>query len=54
MEKRGVEPQEAGGGDDEEADSTRAMERAEAEAGAPGGWPGALEPDELDDLPWCK
>ncbi|XP_068849827.1 DNA polymerase iota isoform X4 [Capricornis sumatraensis] len=50
MEKRGVEPQEAGGGDDEEADSTRAMERAEA--GAPGGWPGALEPDELDDLPW--
>ncbi|KAB0378193.1 hypothetical protein FD755_009771 [Muntiacus reevesi] len=26
------------------------MERAEA--GAPGGWPGALEPDELDDLPW--
>ncbi|XP_017895189.1 PREDICTED: DNA polymerase iota isoform X2 [Capra hircus] len=52
MEKRGVEPQEAGGGDDEEADSTRAMERAEAEAGAPGGWPGALEPDELDDLPW--
>ncbi|XP_068849826.1 DNA polymerase iota isoform X3 [Capricornis sumatraensis] len=34
MEKRGVEPQEAGGGDDEEADSTRAMERAEA--GAPG------------------
>ncbi|KAG5195750.1 DNA polymerase iota isoform X3 [Ovis aries] len=51
MEKRGVEPQEAGGGDDdEEADSTRAMERAEA--GAPGGWPGALEPDEPDDLPW--
>ena len=51
MEKRGVEPEEAGGGD-EEADATRAMERAEA--GAPGGWPGALEPDELDDLPWCK
>ncbi|XP_069425353.1 DNA polymerase iota isoform X7 [Ovis canadensis] len=51
MEKQGVEPQEAGGGDDdEEAESTRAMERAEA--GAPGGWPGALEPDELDDLPW--
>nr|XP_025128910.1 DNA polymerase iota isoform X3 [Bubalus bubalis] len=49
MEKRGVEPEEAGGGD-EEADATRAMERAEA--GAPGGWPGALEPEELDDLPW--
>ncbi|XP_065788826.1 DNA polymerase iota isoform X1 [Muntiacus reevesi] len=49
MEKRGAEPEEAGGRDEEE-DATRAMERAEA--GAPGGWLGALEPDELDDLPW--
>ncbi|KAM9676840.1 DNA polymerase iota isoform 2-T2 [Dama dama] len=49
MEKRGAEPEEAGGRDEEE-DATRAMERAEA--GAPGGWPGVLEPDELDDLPW--